>query len=367
MQKVINNKILLTGGHAVTTALATIQEIKKQKPDAKLFWISSNRPIEGKKVSYLESDVFPKYGVESHYISAGRIQRRFSKYTIPSFVKIPIGVVQAFMLIFQIKPKVIISFGGYAGFPSVVAGRFLGIPVVLHEQTVAVGLANKVSGRFASKVALASPSSSKYFDPKRVVITGNPMMSEILEVEEKKSLPKIPTILITGGSRGSQIINNTVEKILPELLKKYKVIHQTGELDYELFLEKSKHLGTQNYEVYATISPTEMGRMYERADLYIGRSGANTVSEILCCKIPSILIPIPWTRFDEQNLNANKAKDAGVATILPESELSPQNLIQSIENLRQNWKRIVANEKQEEYEINEKAAKNLVSVIFSYL
>jgi UDP-N-acetylglucosamine--N-acetylmuramyl-(pentapeptide) pyrophosphoryl-undecaprenol N-acetylglucosamine transferase len=193
------------------------------------------------------------------------------------------------------------------------------------------------------------------------------MMQEILEVTKKESLPKVPTILITGGSRGSQIINNTVEKVLEDLVKKYKIIHQTGELDYELFLEKSKHLGKENYEVYATISPSEMGRMYERADIYIGRSGANTVAEIVCCKIPSILIPIPWSRFDEQNQNAKKAQDLGIASILPESELSRDTLIEHIEKARLNWKKIVSSAKKDEYEINQTAAKNLVNIIFSYI
>jgi len=330
------NKLVLTGGHAATTAVAVVEEIKSQGKDWKLYWIGVKNAIEGKKIVTLESEVLPRLGVKFLPLTTGRLQRRFTVYTIPSYLKIPIGFFQSLYYLVKIKPRAVLSFGGFASFPVVFNAKLLGIPVIVHEQTSAAGRANIASSRFATKIALARGESRKYFKGVDCVITGNPVMKEIKSVKQKNNLKETPVIYITGGSRGSQSINNAVVVILKKLLTKYKVIHQTGGLDYLKFSEIKQKLPQalrNNYEVFVRVNPLEISKIYSRASIIVSRAGANTVSEIMFIKRPAILIPLPISYLDEQTENAKIAKKWGIANIIPQDKLTPEKLLSSIEGL----------------------------------
>ena len=254
-------RIVLTGGHAATTAVAVTQEIKSEGLDWDLYWIGVKNAIEGKKIVTLESEVLPRLGVKFLPLITGRMQRRFTIWTIPSILKIPIGFIQSFYYLIKIRPRVILSFGGFASFPVVFSGSILGIPVVIHEQTSAIGRSNRMSVKFAKEIALSRKESLKYYPKEKSVITGNPVMKEVVRIKPKIKIGQIPTIFITGGSRGSQSINESVEKILRQLLSKYRVIHQTGGLDYLKFSDIKQKLPQalrDNYEVFVRVNPLEV-------------------------------------------------------------------------------------------------------------
>ena len=231
------HKILLTGGHAGTTALAVIEEIILQSKNHNhdIYWIGVKHAIEGKRTETLEHKLFSKLNVSYKTIRSGRFQRRWSIHTIPSLVKIPFGFLQAFYFVATIRPSVTISFGGFAALPVVFWSWVFQIPVIIHEQTVAAGLANKLSVPFARRILLARESSLEYFPKEKSVVVGNPVMALVREVVVKKKMGRQPVILITGGSRGSQRMNVVIDEVLETLLKKYKIIHLTGDLDYEHF------------------------------------------------------------------------------------------------------------------------------------
>lgn len=337
------NNIVLTGGHAGTTALAVIREIKKKDLPWKIYWIGPRRAMEGRDVATLESNVFPEYKVIFKPIFSGRIQRKFTRYTIPSIFKIPMGFIHALILLTQIRPKVILSFGGYAAFPVVVVGWLLRIPIVIHEQTAAVGRANKYSSFFATKIALAREESLKYFPNKKCVVTGNPILPEILKVSPKETLSDPPVIFVTGGSRGSLTINGLVGGILERLLKDYQVIQQTGSVDYEKYAERKKELKQElgnRYEVFANVVPQKMTDLLEEADIVVARAGANTVSELIAAKKMAILVPIPFSYMDEQTKNAFFAQRLGVARVLPQSEATPERLLSEIKYLLDSWEKV---------------------------
>ena len=152
-------RIVLTGGHAGTTAFATVEEIVKRKKAWELFWIGPKSAVEGKNIPTAASLILPQYGVYHHPIIAGRITKKWTRWSLPSLFKIPIDFIQALILLIKIKPKVILSFGGYVAFPVVVTGWLLGIPVIIHAQTVVVGLANRFLAFFARKIAVARGES----------------------------------------------------------------------------------------------------------------------------------------------------------------------------------------------------------------
>ena len=359
------NKIVLTGGHAGATAYAFIEELRKSKKNWDIYWIGTERALEGRAVPTLEKAVFPKIGVKFVPIIAGRIQRRFTFYTIPSLFKIPIGFIHALILLLRIKPKIIVSFGGFASFPVVVLGFFLGIPSIVHEQTVAYGLANRYSSFFATKVALAREESKKYFKKSKCVITGNPVSKEILTLPKKTKKGEPPTLLITGGSRGSENINAAVLTILPKLLAKYKVVHQTGanQLSKVNKVREGLPLALKaNYEVYGMVEPWNWYKLVNGADVIVSRAGANIVSEIIVAKRPSILIPIPWSYMDEQTANAKFAREFGIARILPQEKLSPDSLLIEIEDIFKDWEGIIERVKGKESPDRE-ASKRLVELV----
>ena len=301
-------RVVLTGGHAGATAYALIEELRESKNVAwDISWIGPSKAIEGKGVPTFEGVVFPKIGVRFISITAGRIQRKFSFWTIPSLIKIPLGFFHALAILLRVRPRIILSFGGFAAYPVVIAGYLMHIPVILHEQTITVGRANKFSAIFARKIALARKESTEYFPKEKCVVVGNPVSKEILSVVSKKKIGIPPTIFVTGGSRGSEIINETIQNILPKLLAKYKIIHQTGINQFEKFKKLKEKLPQNikdNYQIYGLIEPWNWYKLLNLADVIVSRAGANILSEIMIAKIPAILIPIPWAYGDEQMKNA---------------------------------------------------------------
>ncbi len=340
-----NRKIVLTGGHAGSTAYAVIQELKKSENIKwEVSWIGSRKAIEGNSITTFEHKIFNKIGIPFYTLNAGKLQTKFSFWTIPALIKIPVGFVQSLFYLIKIRPRIVLSFGGYAALPVVTCSWLLQIPVIIHEQTAAAGRANELGSRFANIILLARASSKKYYNKKKCKVVGNPVSVEIQSIKPKYILPKIPTILITGGSRGSILINNAVGKILTDLLKKYKVIHQTGEMEFERYSKISEDLPVKirdNYRVISFIEPWYWNKLLDQADLVIGRSGANTVAEIIYIKKPSILIPLRIAYKNEQMENALLSKDFGISEVIEERDLNSESLLKNIEIVFANWKKMV--------------------------
>ncbi len=363
-------KIVFTGGHAGTTAIAVIEEVKRQSLPWDIYWIGPKKTFEGKGISSYHSRVFPKLGVVYKGINTGRLQRKLSIWTIPSILRVPIGFMQAFSLIARIRPSVVISFGGYVAFPVAVVAWVFGIPVIIHEQTVAAGLANKLTSFFARKILLARKASEEYYSKSKTEVTGNPIMPDILKIATKKKIGNPPTIYITGGSSGAQTINRAVDSVLEEMLLLYKVVHQTGELDLVFFEKRKRELDEKlkgRYEIFGFKDPDEIYKIYEKADIIVSRAGANTISEIMAISIPSILIPIPWARYDEQTRNAKLAQDAGIARIINQDDLTGEKLLSEIGKVKNGWSKMVAGRDNFLTKLDLRASLAVVDIIKRYI
>jgi UDP-N-acetylglucosamine--N-acetylmuramyl-(pentapeptide) pyrophosphoryl-undecaprenol N-acetylglucosamine transferase len=361
-----NVRLLLTGGHAATTALSVVEEVIRREGINyywDIHWVGTKKAIEGKDVLTLESEIFSRIDINKYSITAGRLQRKFSVWTLPSLLKIPIGFIQSLIILLQIKPNVILSFGGYAALPVVVAGYMLRIPVILHDQTAGIGRANKLSLPFAKCIAVSRDSALEL--SKKAALIGNPVMTQITEVAEKEELSKPPVIFILGGSRGSVSLNKLIERILKKLLSDFKLIHITGPIDYVKFTNLRKNLSSKyksNYEVYSRVDPMQIDGVYKRADIVISRAGANTVSEIITTKRPSILIPLTISAGYDQPANAHYAKEFGIAKVLDQSDLTPGELLEIIKEVLSEWKNIVKNVKgKKNFDLN--ASKKLVDLV----
>lgn len=330
------DNIVLTGGHGATAAYALVEEILKSASHPTIYWVGTKKAIEGNNSSTLEFKILPKLGVNFVEIMAGRLQRRFTWYTIPSIIKIPIGFFQALGQIIKIHPRIVVSFGGFASFPVVLAAKIFGIPTILHEQTVVAGRSSLASAFFVDQIALAREESLRFFPKKKTLVVGNPINSEILAIKPKSPHKNRKTIFVTGGSRGSVSVNSVLEKILPSILAAYKIIHQTGELDYEKFIKLRAALPSElrnNYQVSDVMDPHDMALAYEASDLIVSRAGANTVSEIVSSKRPAVLIPLAISYKDEQTENARWAQRFVPVVVLKQKDLDSDNLLKAIEKL----------------------------------
>lgn len=363
-------RVLLTSGHAAATAYAVIEELKSRKNIVwEIYFIGASKAIEGKKISTLEFMTLPKLGVTSYPLFTGRIQRRFSFWTIPSLIKIPFGLIHALFLVFKIKPEITLSFGGYAAFPVVLASWLSGVPVVVHEQTVAAGRANRLSSIFAKQVAMARLESQSFFPRAKSVEVGNPVSKEVAKIEPKISLGEPPVIFITGGSRGSMVINDLLQKILERLLANFYVIHQTGVYQLGKFTEIKRSLNKNlagRYQVYGSIEPWNWGQILEKADIIISRAGANVVSEIMVIKRPAILIPLPFTYQDEQTKNALYAQNFGIASVLTQDSLTSDKMLKQIYEVRANWYKIIEKVRKKVSPDRQAAAK-LVDIVEKFI
>lgn len=360
-----NNKIILTGGHAGTAALSVAEEIQKQKLNWEIYWIGPKNAMEGKKALSLEFKYFEKLNIRFHSIIFGKLQRKFSIWAILSIFKIPVGFIQALFYLIKIKPFVVLSFGGFASFPVVFVSKVLKIPVLIHEQTAVAGRANIYSSRFADKILLSRETSEGYFPKSKSLVVGNPILSQYF-INNNNNLQKtdIKTILIIGGSRGSQQINKLIKQALEKLLDKYKIIHLTGELDFKEFENIKNNLskGKSNYNLFSSVDPYEMLGIYNKANLVISRAGANTVSELIALNIPSVFIPIPWAYLDEQTKNAEYASKFIPSVILNQNNITIKKLFDGIEYLINQSKGVESNNY-----LDKEASKKIVILLNKYL
>ncbi|MBN2015928.1 UDP-N-acetylglucosamine--N-acetylmuramyl-(pentapeptide) pyrophosphoryl-undecaprenol N-acetylglucosamine transferase [Candidatus Dojkabacteria bacterium] len=343
-----NHKFLITGGH-LTPALAVIEELKS-RGFTNFVWVGRKKTMEKDEEFSAEYNVVSTdLGIPFKNITTGKVIRfnNFSSFLdfVLNLIRIPFGFLQVLCILIKERPSAVISFGGYIAVPIVILSRVLQIPSVTHEQTVVVGLANRVISKFANKTLISWGESAKFFKKSRVKLTGNPVRKNVLNVATNSFFvnDKVKTIYITGGNQGAHIINISVFEIIEKLLKKYNVIHQTGlttvTRDFEKADRFAKSLIGKTKGVYivrGTIFGSEIGEVFSKADFIISRAGANIITELLALGKPCILIPIPWSINNEQLLNAKMVANVGLARIIEEKDLKPGILLESIESLMKN-------------------------------
>lgn len=352
--KELKKKVIVTGGGSgghVSTASSIISTLKKKYTltENNFLYIGGDLSMESEKPgNSLEKKIFRKENFNQEYIRAGKLQRTISFKSILRLARVTLGFIDSFKIIRKFKSDIVISTGGFVSVPVCIVAKIFKAEIYLHEQTAAVGLSNKIVGKFATKIFITYPSSREHFPEEKVVHTGNLIREEIFKesgvgnttLALKKMLIKqenYPIVYISGGSLGSHNINMTVKDSLLSLLQDFQVVLQTGDNkkynDYEILLKEKKKLRQELQERFFPvkyIDNEEIGFLLSNIDLFVGRAGANTVYEMGLLRIPSILIPIPWVTHNEQEKNALILKEAGLAEILNEGELTPEQLTVTI-------------------------------------
>jgi UDP-N-acetylglucosamine--N-acetylmuramyl-(pentapeptide) pyrophosphoryl-undecaprenol N-acetylglucosamine transferase len=326
-----------TGGH-VLPAVAVIEELKTRSIPVEILWVGSRNGVE--------RDIAHAHGINFVPIQTGKLRRYLSLETVTDMFRLPIGLGQAWMKVRSFQPDVIFSTGGNVSVPTVVAGSRTA-PILTHEQTAQVGIANKIASRFAARFAAAYDETAviarSYHD--HVVVTGNPVRASLADGDKARGWesfglsPDLPVIYVTGGARGASAINQRIEKLLPRLLEKTQIVHQAGPAvanDDAARLACARESWPEDLQrryIVREFIGSEIAHLYAITDLVIGRSGAGTVAELAFLGKPSILMPLPGTWGDEQRKNAKVLSSADAAVVLEQEETTPEALGAAIESL----------------------------------
>lgn len=358
-------KIVIIGGH-LTPALSVIEALPS---DAEVLYVGRKNALEGDKALSLEYETITKKGIAFENIRTGRLQRSMTRHTIPSLARVPFGFFSAFRILRKFKPDVVVGFGGYVSFPIITAAHTLRIPVVIHEQTLEAGAANKMSAKFADKICISFESSAKYFPKEKVVLTGNPIRKTVTN-PGKKFDPGVtgPIIYITGGSQGSHFINQLVGEVLPHLLEKFVIVHQTGaaaefnDFDKLSILRDGLNKNREKYILSKFFSPEDIGSIMKASSLIISRAGINSVSEIIVLKKPALLIPLPVSQKDEQLKNAQFVKKVGLGEVAEQKDLTPEEFLFRINGMMGNIDSYKLTDSAKHFPKN--SAEKIVSIIY---
>ena len=325
-----------TGGH--TSAGLAVAAALGRRGGIDIHWIGSRAGVEARRA--------PEAGLTFHAIPTGKLRRYWDWQNVPDLgLRVPAGFAQSWRLLRRLAPRLVFATGGFVALPPALAARALRIPVVVHEQTAVPGLANRIAGRFARRVALTFPMSGGEFRADRVVLTGNPLRPELAggSPDAGRRLfgfaDGAPLVYVTGGSQGSHRINRTVGAVLSSLLEQAQVVHQCGDhptTGDRAWLEAEAGRLPEALRRRYALRPyvgAELRDIYAAAELVIGRSGAGTVNE--CCQLgrAALYIPLPGTSGDEQTANARLVEAVGGAALLPQVSLTPERLVEVVTRL----------------------------------
>jgi len=331
-----------TGGHfyPLIAVARSIYKIAEQRKIAKAdIFLMADDPMDADML-FLDHIKFIK-------IPAGKIRRYFSLLNIGDSVKTFFGIFHSFRKIYNILPDVVFGKGGYSSFPALFSARILQIPVIIHESDSVPGLVNKWAGKWAKKVAISFPESARFFDARKVVLSGNPVRAGVVggnlnEALEHFNLEEnVPTILIMGGSQGSEKINETILSIISQAILKYQIIHQAGAKNFNdissragVILESDalKH----RYHPVPFLNEGDLKNASKAASLVVSRASAGAIFEIAAWGLPSVLIPISNSAQNHQRENAYNYAKTGACEVLEENNLSPNVLFSQIAKILNN-------------------------------
>lgn len=321
-----------TAGH-VTPNIALLPALKEA--GYHIEYIGSYHGIEKELIEALH---IPYTGIDS-----GKLRRYFDIKNFSDPFRVIKGFGQAISLMHKIKPDIVFSKGGFVSVPVVLAAKACGIPAIIHESDITVGLANRIAIKGAKKVCCNFPETLKYLPPEKAVLTGSPIRSELLKGNPDAAYQlcgfpsaKKPVLLIIGGSLGSKAINAAVRKVLPKLLNDFYIIHLCGKGNLDESLT-----GITGYAQFE-YAHAELTDMLALSDLAISRAGANSICELLALHKPNILIPLSASASrGDQILNAKSFEKQGFSYVIPEENVTDDTLLQAVHEVYTNRQKFI--------------------------
>ncbi|MFK7865174.1 MAG: undecaprenyldiphospho-muramoylpentapeptide beta-N-acetylglucosaminyltransferase [Pseudohongiellaceae bacterium] len=324
-----------TGGH-VFPALSIAKALEQR--GARVHWLGTP--------TGMENQLLKEFDFPIHQISVSGLRGSGFKRKILAPFMLLSAFRQSLKVLRKTKPDCVLGMGGFVCGPAGIAARIRGIPLLIHEQNATAGLTNRLLCVISNKVLEAFPGT--FTKSSRVLFTGNPVREEIASISGSRSfrslIDKTLNVLVLGGSQGAAAINRVLPNALASLDEfTVNVIHQTGKnkcIETERAYQKVGLSLGPNRQITEFVA--DMAASYQWADLVICRSGASTVSEIAVVGIPSVLIPYPYHRDNQQLLNARWLESADAAIIVPQDELDEDTLLSVLKKFLENPKRLIS-------------------------
>lgn len=324
----MKTKIVFTGGHH-NSALVVAEKLKEKGYE--IHWIGHKFASKGDKSLSAEYQEVSKAGIPFYVLKTGRFYRQ----NILSIFLVAFGFIQSLIYLFKIKPKLIVSFGGYLAVPVVIVGKLMGIKSITHEQTVVAGWANKAIAPFVDKILLTHPSSIANYPSGKTEVVGLPLREELFDSTLKRDFDP-PLLYISCGKQGSHLINQAIFPIIPELVHQFTVVHQTGantlykDLDRARRVKESLGELGKRYQFAPYFFAKDASTYLQSSKLVVSRAGAHLTYELMVLGKKTVFIPISWVSHNEQLKNAKLAAESLPAIILEEKDLDSSSLYTAI-------------------------------------
>lgn len=308
-----------TGGH-IFPAIAIANALKKADAGSEILFVGAKGKMEMEKVP------LAGYRIEGLDIAG------FNRSSLISNMGLPLKLVKSFLQVRRIfknfRPDAAIGVGGYSSFPVLRAAQAKGLPTFIHEANSFAGRSNRLLGKKATRVFVASDGMQAFFPAQKITVTGNPVRPDIVNAaaiapDEAVRFfglqPHRKTLLVVGGSLGARSINEAVEKGLDELTAAgLQLVWQTGKTDAARWKKAAE--GRPNVWVGDFI--TQMQTAYAAADMVISRAGAMAIAELCVVKKPVLFVPYPFAAEDHQTVNAQTLVKKHAALLVKDSEAS---------------------------------------------
>ena len=319
-----------TGGH-VFPAIAIADAIKALQPATEFLFVGANGKLEMEKV--------PEAGYAIKGLPVAGFQRSITLKNLTFFYKLLVSMIQSRRIVRTFRPNVAVGVGGYASGPILKAAARKGIPILIQEQNSYAGVTNRLLARAAKVICVAYEEMERYFPEEKIILTGNPVRSRLLEFsgDRKEGLKEFglkagtQICLVVGGSLGARTINRSIMEGLEKLDREdLQLLWQCGTYYLEEAAAAVEKSGVRNVRVVPFISKMEWA--YQVADVIVSRAGAITISELCLVGKPAILVPSPNVAEDHQTRNARALVDRKAALMVPDRE-APARLVDTLMDL----------------------------------
>lgn len=340
-----------TGGH-IFPAISIAGALKRMLPDSEILFVGAEGRMEMEKV--------PAAGYRIEGLPMQGLYRSFTLKNLKVIYNAFKSIRLSKKIIKEFQPDAVIGVGGYASGPLLWQAQSMGIPTLLQEQNSYAGVTNKILSKRCNRICVAYSGMEQFFPAEKIVLTGNPVRSELLVKSESQSTLAYrefklksdkKTLLVIGGSLGARTINQSILAGLKEITTTYKdsvqVIWQTGKIYIDKIREAAKEYDLSNVVITDFVSRMDLA--YTIADLVISRSGASSISELCLLEKPCILVPSPNVAEDHQTKNAMALSTQGAAVLITDRE-APEKLTkeameliadaEKLHSLRANIKRL---------------------------
>ncbi len=315
-----------TGGH-IYPAIAIAKAIQEIAPSTEILFVGAKGKMEMEKV--------PKAGYPIKGLWISGLQRKITFKNLLFPLKVIVSLFKARQIIRSFKPDAAVGVGGYASGPLLKVAGQKGIPSLVQEQNSYAGMTNKWLAKNATKICVAYDHMDRFFPKEKIIMTGNPVRKDILNLEGKREEayahfgldPNKKTLVILGGSLGARTLNESMIANLKKINgEEVQVLWQAGKLYIEEFEPQVKGLGHIKISAFVY----RMDLAYALADVLLCRAGALTISELCLVGKAAILIPSPNVAEDHQTANAKALVDVGAAILVKDVDARKELIDQAL-------------------------------------